>query len=372
MSDTAAPEPTSFSLERSPGVLIRKAREQRGLHIAALAAAMKVTPRKLEALEGDRWDELPDATFARALAQSVCRTLKVDPKPILDLMPPAAPAMREVPARSLNTNYSGTPSRDVGGTGTASMRPLVIAAGLLAVAAAVMFALPASVWNGMAVSPAASAAALGATPERASSPSVVSDPPSQAASAAVGTNSTVVSADGAASAAAPFSAAAANASVSAPVGTAEAVAAQAQATLGKPGNDGALGANPAGLAGSGSVAAGAAAVGATSATAVAAALAASQAKAAKAADKAASALPQNPNAALQIRAQKPSWVTVKDMRNRMLFDRQIPAGGQIGLDGEAPLSVIIGNAAGTEMRYNGKAVDIAARARGNVARIDLP
>ena len=55
----------------SAGALLKAARERQGLHIAALAAAIKVTPRKLDALENDRWGELPDATFTRALAQSV-------------------------------------------------------------------------------------------------------------------------------------------------------------------------------------------------------------------------------------------------------------------------------------------------------------
>ncbi len=364
MSDTAVPEPAPMALERSPGVLIRKAREQRGLHIAALAAAMKVTPRKLEALEGDRWDELPDATFARALAQSVCKTLKVDPKPILDLMPPAAPAMREVPARNLNANYSGTPSRDVGGTGIASMRPLVIAAGLLAVAAAVMFALPASVWTSAVGLPAASAAA-GAARERVSPSAGVAEPVALAASAAAVANGAPVLTEGATSPAAPFSAVVVDAASSSPMGTADAVAAQALATLGQPGSEAGLGAAPAGLAAGGTMAAGTAAT----------ALPASQAKAAKPADRAetaAAGLPQNPNAALQVLARKSTWLTVKDVRNRILFDRQVPTGVQIGLDGEAPLSVVIGNAAGAEMHYKGKTVDIAARARGNVARLDLP
>ena len=57
--------------ERGPAAA-RGARAQ-GLHIAALAAAIKVAPRKLELLEADRFDELPDATFTRALAQTVCR-----------------------------------------------------------------------------------------------------------------------------------------------------------------------------------------------------------------------------------------------------------------------------------------------------------
>ena len=52
----------------SAGRLLREAREKQGLHIAALAAAIKVSPKKLELLESDRFDELPDATFTRALA----------------------------------------------------------------------------------------------------------------------------------------------------------------------------------------------------------------------------------------------------------------------------------------------------------------
>lgn len=69
------------------GQTMRAAREKRGLHIAALAASLKVPPRKLEALEADRYDELPDLAFTRALAQSVCRALKIDPQPVLALLP---------------------------------------------------------------------------------------------------------------------------------------------------------------------------------------------------------------------------------------------------------------------------------------------
>jgi cytoskeleton protein RodZ len=359
MSEAVPPEPTALELERSPGVLIRKAREQRGLHIAALAASMKVTPRKLEALEGDRWDELPDATFVRALAQSVCRTLKVDPKPVLDLLPPAAPAMREVPARNLNTAYSGTPSREAGSNGETSMRPLVIAAALLAVAAAVMFALPASVWNGG--SPAASAAQTGNVVEPAASAASTLEPaavnaPARSGGGAITAAGTAVPSSASlvqGGAGAPVLAGAAvlesaasepaGAATGAAAGTAAGVAALALQTLGPPG------------------ASASAAVGLTTELAGGAASAA-----------AGVVLPYRPSAALQLRARKSSWVTVKDMRNRMVFDRQVPAGGRVGLDGEAPLSVVVGNAAGVEMSYKGKTVDLLARARGNVARIDLP
>lgn len=71
----------------SAGTLLREARRAQNLNIAVLAAAMKVTPQKLEALETDRYDELPDANFARALAQALCRHLKIDPGPVLARLP---------------------------------------------------------------------------------------------------------------------------------------------------------------------------------------------------------------------------------------------------------------------------------------------
>lgn len=69
------------------GAALRNARENAGLHIATLAGTLKVPVRKLEALESDHLELLPDAVFARALAASICRTLKLDPGPVLSLLP---------------------------------------------------------------------------------------------------------------------------------------------------------------------------------------------------------------------------------------------------------------------------------------------
>ena len=87
MSELSDTQPLKVAPSTAGG-LLRQARQAQGLHIAALAAAIKVTPRKLELLEADRLDELPDATFTRALAQTVCRTLKIDAAPVLALLPP--------------------------------------------------------------------------------------------------------------------------------------------------------------------------------------------------------------------------------------------------------------------------------------------
>lgn len=86
MSEVAE-APVPVQAEASAGTLLRRAREAAGLHVAALAVSLKVPVRKLEALEDGRHDELGDAVFVRALASSICRTLKVDAQPILDRLP---------------------------------------------------------------------------------------------------------------------------------------------------------------------------------------------------------------------------------------------------------------------------------------------
>ena len=121
---------------------LREVREASGLHIAALAAALKVPVRKLEALEAGRYEELPDLTFARALASSACRHLKTDPKPVLDQIP-----MRQAPALGAPPSAIGAPFKpSVPGSTNASPswmgRPSVIVAGALVLGAVALLLLP--------------------------------------------------------------------------------------------------------------------------------------------------------------------------------------------------------------------------------------
>lgn len=78
---------TSTTPSASAGALLRQCREAQGFKLDVLAQALRVAPAKLEALEADRLDELPDAMFARALTLAVCRQLKVDAAPVLALLP---------------------------------------------------------------------------------------------------------------------------------------------------------------------------------------------------------------------------------------------------------------------------------------------
>ena len=124
------------------GALMRRAREASGLHIGALAVSLKVPVKRLEALEADRFDLLPDAVFARALASSVCRTLKLDPAPVLQLLPSQTTPRRSQQMESRRVIHGATvSSRQSPLFGTMS-RPAVIGGLLLVVGALALALLP--------------------------------------------------------------------------------------------------------------------------------------------------------------------------------------------------------------------------------------
>ena len=130
--------PSKGEVSPSAGSRLRMAREAAGLHIGALAVSLKVPVKKLEALEGDRIDLLPDAVFARALASSVCRTLKIDAAPILANLPQMTLA-RLVPETLAGGDTYREPDQGSGRSlRDLKAKPFVLIGLLLAVAAAVV------------------------------------------------------------------------------------------------------------------------------------------------------------------------------------------------------------------------------------------
>ncbi len=131
------------SVATSPGSLLRQAREAAGLNVAALAASLKVPVKKLEALEADRFDLLPDIVFARALASSVCRTLKIEAAPVLERLPRHSNA--ELSYRSVGINMPfRAPGNRLGPSVWAQVsRPAVLAGLVLLLGALVLVFLPA-------------------------------------------------------------------------------------------------------------------------------------------------------------------------------------------------------------------------------------
>ena len=197
-------DPTAFSanspLGAKAGDLLREARQGQNLEIDALASMIKVSPSKLEALENGRHDQLPDANFTRALAMTVCRSLKIDPAPVLAALPaaqaiplsPQKPALNQPfkESRGANLSFDSGDSFDL----KALLKPQWLAPIVLLLASLVVYFMPDSVqwprWAGPSQQPVVidTVAAPASVPEvPVSSTDAVSAPevvPSQADAAA--------------------------------------------------------------------------------------------------------------------------------------------------------------------------------------------
>ena len=171
--DTAPFQPLITQI--SGGALLRKAREAQGLHVAALAVLLKVSVKKLEALEADRFDLLPDTVFVRALAASICRTLKIDPAPILEKLP-------HTTAQCLKTDESGinTPFRAAGEEFGLSFwhqlsKPFVLAVLALLIGAVVIIFFPISPNIGSTKAPISDAKTVAFMPLASTPPPVTTE-----------------------------------------------------------------------------------------------------------------------------------------------------------------------------------------------------
>ena len=302
--------------------MLRTARQQQGLHIAALAAAMKVPPARLEALEAGRYHELVDTTFARALAQSMCRALRIDPVPVLALLPGSSPDALGRVDGGLNT-----PFREHGGRGLPAdwapwRHPVLWLVALLLLAAAAFVLVPAG---------------------------ALRDPPMPAAGAPLMPP---------------------DALASAPVGALTAPAADAAAGALSNGLGLGTSAAPPELVGAAAVSAANVLPGASAGSRLAPAAVF------------ASALGQGLGQGLglgagdaattvHVRALKDTWVQAVDANKQTLLARMLPAGETVTLSPAMPLRVRIGNVAGTELLLRGQPVDLSAGKRDNIVSLTL-
>ncbi len=157
-ADGTPPPPAS----ETAGQLLRRAREARGLHVAALATTLKIPPRKLEALERDRYDELPDPAFTRALAQTACRALKIEPGPVLALLPRPDTAALDQVSSGLNTPFRDHQAGVEPSVGELLRAPAFWIVVVLVAAAVAVYFWPASV--PVPVAPPAASAPAAAEP----------------------------------------------------------------------------------------------------------------------------------------------------------------------------------------------------------------
>lgn len=296
------------------GGLLKEARQAAGMHIAALAVALKVPVSKLEALEADNYTVLPDTVFVRALASSVCRTLKIDPAPILSLLPQSQSPRLSVDSAGINAPVKGSAgksssssSASFAGSGSGSRSVVLVVLALL-VGAVVLFFVPRHSTPGDSSDPVP-VAVPDALPANASEPAPAVVPPTveRPADASISASP--------AAASVPVSAAPPTAAPPAPA-----------------------------AAGSG-----------VSAGAV------------SAADGAADA----PSGLLVLRARGASWVQVRDANGALALQRNLAAGESVSVSAPTPLAVIVGRADATEVIVRGKPFDLTAVARENVARFEV-
>lgn len=125
---------------RGAGQMLRAMRENAGIDAALVASALKVTPQKIDALEAERYEDLPDLTFARGLAAAFCRAFGADPAPVLACMPQAAPGLHAAG----NANQPMLGGFEAGGAAQLPPlpRPLLWAVLALLLAALVIWLLP--------------------------------------------------------------------------------------------------------------------------------------------------------------------------------------------------------------------------------------
>ena len=124
------------------GQILRQARSDAGLHIAALAVSLRVPVKRIEALENGQMDLLPDMVFVRALTSSICQALKIDAQPILDKLPKAALPRLNHDDVAINTPIGAASSTNNSLMGELFTSPLLLSVLFLCVAAAGVYFWP--------------------------------------------------------------------------------------------------------------------------------------------------------------------------------------------------------------------------------------
>lgn len=309
----------------SAGALLRQAREAAGLHIGALSVSLKVPVKKIEALEADRLDQLPDAVFARALASSICRTLKVDPTAILAALPQGQRTMLKADDDQMNASFQPTGGAPLNSMRDLLSKPFVIIGLALVAGALILLALPertlpsASISSAVdtgttstnvpvgSISSIASVAEVGATsvPQKDLTPKPQARP------------DLALTSPNAASGVTNLAASAEKPTSPMPSAAPSLVAPQSRPGVGPI----AVNSNPAGV--------------------------------------------------IAFEARGPSWVEVTDSAGVVQLRKTLAAGETIAATGQAPLKVIVGRADAISVKVRGQDFALSAVSRDNVARFEV-
>ena len=305
------------------GTLLRQAREEAGMHVATLAAILKVPVRKLEALEEDRYDLLSDAVFVRGLASSVCRTLKIDPQPVLERLPHTAQPRLVPDHEGLNEPFRAPSDGPGPGLFDQVSKPVLLTVAVLLLGALVL------VFQPMLQSGYQAVADANRTPDPVM-------PPPGAAPTVPGT----------------------------PVVVESVPAGPAVPSQPVPGSAPVTGA-------AAPVPAPAPAVPTTAAPVAPAAAPATAAAPVPAPALPAASGPISARGIVVFRTRAQSWIQVTDATGTTVFRKLMEPGESAGASGALPLSVTVGSVEATEVQVRGKPYNLAPVSKDNVARFEV-
>jgi cytoskeleton protein RodZ len=247
--------------------------------------------------------------FARALAASVCRTLRIDPVPVLQRLPQTAHPRLAQDRDGINTPFRPTGDAPRGGWFDQISRPVLVTVVGLLLGAVVLVFLPEA--DDAGTPPAASADSVMPPGSDASVTAAPAEPRTDALPADAAGAAPLAAVTGAVAASQPMMAASAAAPAAAPA----AVAALAAASAATP---------PLASAG-----------------------------------------------VVVFRTSGSSWVQVTDAKGTSVLRRLMEAGETVAADGALPLTVTVGNMQATEVQVRGQPYNLAPVSRDNVARFEV-
>ncbi len=292
--------------------MLKQARLDAGLQIAALAVSLRVPVKRIEALENGQIDLLPDLVFVRALTASICQTLKIDALPILDKLPKAA-----LPRLNGEDVAINTPIGVAGDSKGALLSNIVTSPWLMGVVLLCIGAAGIYFWP--------KTSTLAGSDLVVSVKSLPESGIIQAKELQVSTENAAISSQNANPA---------STSVALPNAI---------------------------VLSSGSLVSNAT-------VAVAAVLPVTEARN--------SNMPANPTSPpadniVVFKASGETWIEVKNAAGSTMFKKLLNAGETVGASGTLPLTVIVGRADVTQVEVRGKSIDLALIAKSNVARFEV-
>jgi cytoskeleton protein RodZ len=312
---------------------------------------MRISPRQVEAIEADRYGDLPGAVFVRGFVRNYARLLRLDPVPLLHALEPALGGDVPLRAHEIAGTLPETNRRSHG-----RFWWLVIAIVIVLAALAALYEWWRARSGAEDIVPPGADVLTPATPQP---PGPAIPPPQDAVPLAPERLHDTPPVQGAAplppqqggagmsaaQRALPMSSSRGEGSVSPSPGAAPMSSAQETTSMSPV--QGAAATSPSEPAPAALPVAGAEEPPATAAQAI------------------------TGSGRMQIEAVADSWLEVRDGDGMVQFSGTIAAGATRSFEAKPPLQVVVGNASGVHITYNGRPFDLASHATRNIARFRL-